>query len=104
MKRKYVYALVACPILILVAYLLVVPSGTRSTFISEFTHRTKMMFGFQPEPIVGTDGELGLRSERPEEYGLEQEGAAEEVEAGTDSAIEDGAVESEAANASPSSE
>ena len=48
----------------------------------------QLMFGFQPEPIVGADGELGLRSERPEEYGLQQEGAAEEADAGTGNAAE----------------
>lgn len=88
MNRKYVYALVALPLLILVA-LLVLPGETRSTFISEFVHRTKLMFGFQPEPIVGADGEMGLRSERPEEYGLQPEAEDGETEAESNGAAGD---------------
>ena len=83
MKRQYIYAAVGLPILVLIIYLVAVPGGTRSTFLSEFVHRTKLMFGFEPEPIVGADGELGLRLERPEEYGMAPSGEDETDEDGT---------------------
>ena len=46
------------------------PAETRGTFLTEFVHRTRLMFGYEPDPIVGADGSSGLRIEHPEEYGI----------------------------------
>jgi len=70
MKRKYIYPVLAAPLLVLAVILLALPADTRSTFFSEFGYRTKTMFGYELPPVKGEDGkDLGLRSESPEEYG-----------------------------------
>ena len=83
MKRKYVYGLLALPILVFGVYLVTLPSVTRATFITEFKHRTAALFGFEKKP---SEGPQGLRSERPEEYGLPPEVSTDE-EAGSNLAV-----------------
>ena len=66
MNRKRLYMLLASPILVFVIYIVVLPSSTRSTFITEFKHRTASMFGYDLSPAPE---DKGLRSDHPEEYG-----------------------------------
>ena len=66
--------------IIVVIGLAVLPGETRTAFLFEFYHRTRLMMGFDPPTY--TDGEEGLRSEHPEEYG----GAGDEEQGASDSA------------------
>ena len=66
MNRKRLYMLLASPILVFAIYMVVLPSSTRSTFITEFKHRTALMFGYDLSPAPE---DKGLRSDHPEEYG-----------------------------------
>lgn len=91
MQRRHVYLLLAAPLLILAVVLLILPAETRSTFFSEFQHRTKLMFGYEPPPFTGEDGkELGLRLESPEEYGPAGDETAGDVAAETEDADDAG--------------
>ena len=80
MKRTYLYSLLALPLLLLVVYLAVIPSSTRATFLSEFSHKIALLFGHEPEPMVGADGKKGLRLESPEEYGPQPGSVEESIE------------------------
>ena len=66
MQRKYVYGLLALPVVLFLALLAIMPGETRATFFTEFRHRARLMMGFEPETY---SDEQGLRSEHPEEYG-----------------------------------
>jgi hypothetical protein len=66
MNRKRLYMLLASLVLVLAIYMVILPSSTRSTFITEFKHRTAMMFGYDLSPAPE---DKGLRSDHPEEYG-----------------------------------
>jgi len=66
MKRKYVYGLLALPILALFIYFLTLPSATRAMFISEFRYPTAVLFGAKTEP---SEGLQGPRFERSDENG-----------------------------------
>ena len=95
MNRKRLYMLLASPILAFVIYMAVLPSSTRSTFITEFKHRAASMFGYDLSPAPE---DKGLRSDHPEEYGPQpgaetgdedssseaREGSASENESDTD--------------------
>jgi len=101
MKRKYAifFVLLLSPLLILGAMSIAMP-----TFRTEFAHNIRSMLGF-PEPKYG-DGEKGLRSERPEEYGggyaspeEESEEGSETADGDTDEAVDTDDAESDAADA-----
>ena len=64
MKRKYVYSALGLPVVVVAGVLLLLPSHTRSMFISEFKHRYLAMFVDEPEQPLE-----GLRRQNPEEYG-----------------------------------
>lgn len=86
MKRKFVYAALALPVVVFLVLFLMMPAPTRATFVTEFQHRFGMLFGY--EPPKPTDS--GLRLDHPEEYGPQPGG---EVESDDDDASE---VESKA--------
>jgi hypothetical protein len=91
------FALLGFPLLVLIGYLAIVPSATRETFLSEFKHRTALLFGYEPKPILGAGGQQGLRSEHPEEYGMgggDEEENSTEAEATTPVDTQAGAEES----------
>ncbi len=78
MKRKYVFGLFALFLLTVVIVYSLTPSATRALFFSEFRHRAGLMMGYEPEPVG--DGTQGLRLERPEEYGPQPGGPAEDAD------------------------
>ncbi len=69
MNRKYIFGLLAALIVVPAIALAVMPGSMRSVFLSEFQHRTKLLFGHEPERVIPADGSTGLRIEKPEEYG-----------------------------------
>lgn len=70
MNRKLAYGLLTLPFILILVILGIMPAETRSTFFTEFGHRTRLMMGYEPEQYG--DGEQGLRSEHPDEYGHDQ--------------------------------
>lgn len=78
MNRMRLYLVLALPVLAFAAYMALLPSSTRGTFITEFKHRTAALFGYDLAP---PPEDRGLRLDHPEEYGLPPEvgdGTAEE--------------------------
>lgn len=69
MNRKYIFGLLATVIILPLIALAVMPGSMRAVFLSEFQHRTKLLFGHEPESVIPADGSTGLRIEKPEEYG-----------------------------------
>lgn len=61
MSRKYVYGLLALPVVVALVALAITPEETRATFFTEFKHRTRLMMGFEPDAYV--DDDLGPSSE-----------------------------------------
>lgn len=78
---KKILGLLGIVVLVLLVGFFAMPAETRGTFLTEFVYRTRLMFGYKPEPITGADGSSGLRIEHPEEYGLPHgEGGEEHVD------------------------
>ena len=73
MNRKFVYGLLSLPVVMCLVLLAIMPGETRATFLTEFNHRVRLMMGYEPKTYG--DGEMGLRSEHPEEYGLDDDDA-----------------------------
>lgn len=77
MKRKYVYAALALPFIVFLVFLAVMPARTRSTFITEFQHRTAALFGQAP---AATPRPSGLRLDHPDEYGPQPGAEADDTD------------------------